>query len=677
MNISLLTIVYEKDYKLLSLQFKSIDKYAKDIIFNEHVVIFNCKEDISKEINEIANNSNYSVPLKIISGFSLLKSENIHHRGWYTQQILKLKAYEFISNDHYLVLDSKNHLVNDFSFDDLFIDSKPIIYFERSKRVWGNILIECCKEFDINPDEIELFFSPSTPFLFIKKHIKGLIEFFNQQEKDLEDEICAKRGITEFIIYYCYLSKNSLIKEYHLIHKDKSHNFTIFKSAQVDSEYLNDLELKLSEIKWFGVHSSHLQVYNKNLQCFLIKLWGDKEYNYIVNFKTDMNFDLCVLAYADINYYIFVIPYIYFCLKYNKNTIVEILLDDKNLFEKENENAIKYMDEIFPNRFILSQSKKFRDVLPNSVRFLEQPTNKTKYVYIGDIDLLIFESILDVHLDLIRDNSLDFSNVIRKNSKRLTGLHFIEYDKMYPLPYLEDIDLSHTNDEELLYIIMERKGRTLPVGFKKRPLLGVHFSLNRTITGDVSNSRISSFSRDLRLHWNIFEYSNILLESFADPKYLLLHPYLYVEFKAMMLGVESHLKKRDYHLHRFSLDFLVDRRFLSHRIFTDKADMKNDRSNILKSGGNPSEITTEMNLIWPNDKHILIYKAVSAFDDNDYDVGVSCLIHLLHLGNRDNLIGFLKNRLNKIKLSKHFERLVFEIENSNIKNKDEFLKYFD
>lgn len=118
-----------------------------------------------------------------------------------------------------------------------------------------------------------------------------------------------------------------------------------------------------------------------------------------------------------------------------------------------------------------------RNILPNSVRFLVQPTLKTKYVYIGDIDIFLLEDVLDYQLNFMARHQSDFGNVLR-NPNQLTGLHFIPYDKMYPVKIPPNTDLLRTNDEVLLYQIMREKNLRFPGSAKleERKLHGVHIS---------------------------------------------------------------------------------------------------------------------------------------------------------------------------------------------------------
>ena len=129
-------------------------------------------------------------------------------------------------------------------------------------------------------------------------------------------------------------------------------------------------------------------------------------------------------------------------------------------------------------------------LMENSYRFLLQPFLRAEYVYIGDIDILLTENILERHQAFL-DSQLPFYNQIRPSSKRLTGLHLARYDDLYPLE--EALwDYCGLNDEEILYKNYELKGALSSTGLDDlqvklgRPNCGIHMSVNRLpFAGDL------------------------------------------------------------------------------------------------------------------------------------------------------------------------------------------------
>ncbi len=194
-----------------------------------------------------------------------------------------------------------------------------------------------------------------------------------------------------------------------------------------------------------------------------------------------------ILFYTCVNekFWAFGLLYPIFVLNSNPGAKVEIGVENHLRFTHKFKHIISFYEKEYPGRVRFSavsftQRKLFgsRKIVPNSVRFVTQPKLKADYVYIGDADVLITEEVAPQHLDNIKKHRLDFSNVVRQGRKRLTGLHFIAYDKMYPLPSLHGIDLSKCNDEDLLYQIIQRKGLKMPGPEATfRPIHGLHISM--------------------------------------------------------------------------------------------------------------------------------------------------------------------------------------------------------
>lgn len=186
-----------------------------------------------------------------------------------------------------------------------------------------------------------------------------------------------------------------------------------------------------------------------------------------------------------------------FCLShciYNKNIDIEIAIE--KTLDDNVEQCLNIIRKYFPEVNIHINYNSFKVVgysaivngikcIKNSVRFILKPYTRAEYVYITDIDIICCEDIADTHIaDMIQYNS-PFSNIVRKNTKRMTGLHFTKYDAYYPLDinYIKYVNTYNKNDEELLYDIV-KKNNNIDLSRTYRPVHGIHMSLNRpTVAG--------------------------------------------------------------------------------------------------------------------------------------------------------------------------------------------------
>ncbi|MCK0770241.1 hypothetical protein [Chromohalobacter canadensis] len=272
---------------------------------------------------------------------------------------------------------------------------------------------------------------------------------------------------------------------------------------------------------------------------------------------------LLVYVFADKEYEIFVLPYIFFSLKYNKDAIVEVVLDDHDSPLLKSCRGVEVLYELYGDRFVIRKSQLTgRNYINlNARRFVEEPESVAKYIYIGDIDIMIMDDIKSKHLDLIKEHKIPFSNIIRNpedSKKRLTGLHFSEYNKLYPLPDLSDLDLLRNNDEHLLYLIVSRKGYMVPADFRERPELGVHMSLSRDPLGRTSGPKQQTYQRK-SIGWGGSGYYQEFQETITASDFKVLEDHLDVRFKLFVLILESIIKERFDDLAKFGLGYLVDR----------------------------------------------------------------------------------------------------------------------
>ena len=136
----------------------------------------------------------------------------------------------------------------------------------------------------------------------------------------------------------------------------------------------------------------------------------------------------------------------------------------------------------FPDRFLV-RGGCFRDIRGASPRFLETPLLESEYTYVGDIDIIILEGdVTEQHVAHMAQTGLPYSNRLRPNTPRLTGLHFTRTDAHYPLVVPSDWNMMK-NDEELLYRLVRAKGLPLPAATDTfRPSHGIHLSVKRTPT---------------------------------------------------------------------------------------------------------------------------------------------------------------------------------------------------
>ena len=103
-------------------------------------------------------------------------------------------------------------------------------------------------------------------------------------------------------------------------------------------------------------------------------------------------------------YHVFAALYPIFVLATNDNACVEICLSAFDAFKEKYQN----INKVYPGKVLYRV--RTSGGLQNSVRFLIQPRTVCKYVYIGDIDIMILDrNIADYHKQFMEKYSCDFS----------------------------------------------------------------------------------------------------------------------------------------------------------------------------------------------------------------------------------------------------------------------------
>lgn len=350
---------------------------------------------------------------------------------------------------------------------------------------------------------------------------------------------------------------------------------------------------------------------------------------------------LLFFTYADTKYDFFAVPYAYFALRNNPHARVEICLEDVQSFFLRQREAVEALEKIFPGRALFRQSDvvgSHRNIVPNTVRFVEQPVWISEYIYIGDIDLLVFDDVLKIHLELIEDNKLPFSNILRREhaeskAPRLSGLHFCKYSDYYPLPDVDDLSLDLVNDEHVLYEIMKRKGYMVPIEFQTRPECGIHMSLNRDPIGRSTGPATLNYSTSGTHGWGGRHYYSRLLEQIVEEGFAPLIQKLDFDFRVLLLAAEALATNQLRKLHRAACAYFIDKRLI---ISDDKASMKDlldRRANLIreKDFAGAEVLGLKSLVLWPRNVEILFKQAWLWLVMGSVERAVEILDHLVDL----------------------------------------------
>jgi len=206
---------------------------------------------------------------------------------------------------------------------------------------------------------------------------------------------------------------------------------------------------------------------------------------------------LSFFAIVNEKYLRYVVWFVYFCFRSYPGCGVRVLLSDCEL-DYENIKILEKMGD-FKTHTITGYSQLSKQEF-KTIRWIADEKFFSSYenIYITDIDFLICpeqETLEEQHLKHCRKTRLPYSNAVRPNSKRLTGLHFIQKKKYYEATIdainkysklLKERKLLGYRGEEILYKIIEESELEFPTEWF-RPHHGLHIGIWKSKGGKVLN----------------------------------------------------------------------------------------------------------------------------------------------------------------------------------------------
>ena len=221
--------------------------------------------------------------------------------------------------------------------------------------------------------------------------------------------------------------------------------------------------------------------------------------------------DICFVAQGTKQYQKFLIPFALFVLFHHQGACVEMIVDTPKLFNNQHAEELQLLRNIFGQQCVyVSKNQHCNPKFHAGVsRFLHIPVNKRKYTYIGDVDIIILENILPFHLNMLEKYKLPYSNIVRRSTRRLTGLHFVETKKYYTEQFKKVAKETTKQkrgkgDERILYGICQRLHGIISTSDPaERPDHGIHMSPNRGMTCKMK----------LTIPHDRFQYMNTLIEN--------------------------------------------------------------------------------------------------------------------------------------------------------------------
>lgn len=215
---------------------------------------------------------------------------------------------------------------------------------------------------------------------------------------------------------------------------------------------------------------------------------------------------LCIAVICNDGYQEYIPFYIYYILTAYPEYEIFVYIDGDIKPEIEQSLSLIKNMGIFKIKSLSYKYNKNNDQALKSIRWIlhDEEFNNYENIYIGDIDMFIVKespSLYDSHLKHCEEINLPYSNIIRENTEKMTGLHFMKTQEYFPkaLPIIEKYknliaqDNFNMHNENLLYNILKES-----IGL---PLIRGNFNTHHGI-----HMRVFTRRRDLQTERNDTNY---------------------------------------------------------------------------------------------------------------------------------------------------------------------------
>jgi hypothetical protein len=264
-EMEVVTVVYGPEVGLLELQARSFaGNLDHNAVKRVHVIIN--EEEPEKTISRIEKilplYGPHEPAVKLWRASEI--SDATGHRGWRTQQSLKLLISRKINTPKYLVLDAKNHFIRPTTIDTFLCpDGRPRSFWTKQSGNLGNFLKSTLRYLDIDPAHANESVMPAiTPYVMYTSLVSQLIEDIEFYESEKFEHFFHRPGIdlTEFFLYYAYL-RNLGIDPVALYDFGKRYAVTLFTRHPDSPERLTATLAKLedSATSVFGLHRNRIR----------------------------------------------------------------------------------------------------------------------------------------------------------------------------------------------------------------------------------------------------------------------------------------------------------------------------------------------------------------------------------------------------------------------------------
>ena len=287
-RLTFVTVAFSGEVHNLVLQAKSLKAFGLGAV-RHWVIVWNEPKNRIEKLRpqlEMVSAALAECPFswEIIWRADLIDFDDPVGSGHRMQQILKLYVAQKVFTPHYVLLDTKNHLVRTLEVESLCIEAKPAAYlqnyregdlfhrgFENARAIFGTTLSEK-NVFQALPS--------TTPYMMYAEIVRAmLLELRIRAGKSWPDMILVKRedgsNTTEFALYNAFLEAKHLVSELYQF-TNKKYALALFAlSPKTEQEVLGVINQTAldAEVKFFGIHKARYKRLGEPERLSVARLW--------------------------------------------------------------------------------------------------------------------------------------------------------------------------------------------------------------------------------------------------------------------------------------------------------------------------------------------------------------------------------------------------------------------
>lgn len=276
-EFEVLSVTFELDVRLCQLQLTSFDRFFDLSTLTRFTVLVNGGNTVRQQLEEHADtlSPEFREKLVLLDPAELFPGDLNTRRG---QQILKVIFARRVETSHYLVLDSKNHLLRPASARDWFDEKgRARTRFAPPYAMMSKLLAASYEAFDLDLDPQSPAMPTITPYLMVTEEVRALIREI--RERTGTNFVRAFRRhypqVGEFFLYYAFLLHRYGTVD-HLYHDAPRNCITLFTVWPQDPDVVRAelAELSAPEIQFFGLHRNRLRQLDAEQREAIAAVWS-------------------------------------------------------------------------------------------------------------------------------------------------------------------------------------------------------------------------------------------------------------------------------------------------------------------------------------------------------------------------------------------------------------------